>query len=185
MSIKLRNLNKELAAKIKRCISLLEDEYKNLDYALFFYDTPKKLQSEQKRNPDLNSEELQQILNGETVTAGITLPDKKEIKIFLFHYDNIISDPRDIIPLIANIYHELRHAWQNENNRFQDEEELSSLDDNIEAYLSLPSEKDAFRFQRNQMQKHMRTVLDIFGLTNISFNQPYDLYPWIKEIVDA
>lgn len=51
------------------------------------------------------------------------------------------------------MYHEIRHAWQFENNLFQDEKEIDTIDGDFESYLSLPYEKDAYRFQDENMKK--------------------------------
>ncbi|MDZ4410536.1 hypothetical protein ORL62_21805 [Bacillus cereus] len=61
------------------------------------------------------------------------------------------------------MYHEIRHAWQFENNLFQDEKEIDTIDGDFESYLSLPYEKDAYRFQDENMKKYGEEILRIFG----------------------
>ena len=180
MGISIRNLKKGLEIKIKKCIALLGEEYASLNYTIYFYENREALQKEQNNKPDMKTEQYIQILNGQTETAGVTIGEEGKIKIFLFLFGNIKRDPNEIISLIGNLYHEIRHAWQNENNLFQNEEEISTIDGNLESYLKLPSEKDAYRFQEEQMQKHGEIILGIFGF-NLKFN--YQLKAEIREAI--
>jgi hypothetical protein len=132
----------------------------------------------------MTEEQYEQILTGQTATAGITIGDKGKIKIFLFLFGDIKRNPTEVINLIGNLYHEIRHAWQTENNLFQDEEEISIIDGNLASYYSLPSEKDAYRFQEEQLQKHGKKILEILGIKlgdNIEFR--YELKAEIREVI--
>lgn len=166
--------------KIKKCIALLGEEYTSLNYTIHFYENREKLQKEQKNNPVMKDEQYAQILNGQIEAAGVTVGEKGQIKIFLFLFENLKRDPNEVINLVGNLYHEIRHAWQNENNLFQDEEEISTIDGNFESYLKLPSEKDAYRFQDEQMKKHGERALEIFGF-NLKFR--YELKPEVREAI--
>lgn len=131
---------------------------------LIFIKNKERLEQEQKNNPQMNDTEYEQILTGENSASGITITDNKKIKVFLFLFEkNIETNPSEIIHLIGNIYHELRHAWQDTEQLYKDEPEISSADNSLEDYLRLPSEKDAYIFQELQMDKHQRTILETFG----------------------
>lgn len=180
MGLSIRNLKKRLEIKINKCIALLDEEYTSLNYTIYFYENREKLQKEQNNKPDMKTEQYIQILNGQIETAGVTIGEEGKIKIFLFLFSNIKRDLNEIISLIGNLYHEIRHAWQNENNLFQNEAEISTIDGNLESYLKLPSEKDAYRFQEEQMQKHGERILEIFGF-NLKFT--YQLKAEIREVI--
>jgi len=181
MGLSIRNLNKELEEKFRKCIALLGEEYSSLNYTIYFYENPEKLQVEQNTKPDMEPEQYMQILNGKTKTAGVTISDKEKIKIFLFQFGDINSNPKEVIDLIGNLYHEIRHAWQNENNLFQNEEKISTIDGNFESYLKLPSEKDAYRFQIEQLEKHGERIIEIFFGFKRKFT--YQIKPEIKKAI--
>ncbi|GEM_PF-2447739 len=184
MGLKLRNLNKSLEFKVSKCIALLDDEYRALDFTIDFYKNRERLKQEQKNNPEMSEEQYKQILSGENSTSGITISDLKKIKIFLFLYDKKIeTKPSEIILLIGNIYHELRHAWQATNNLYTDEPEISTIDGSFEDYLRLPSEKDAYIFQEEQLDKYQRKILENFGYTVNGEIPPFRLLDYIREIV--
>lgn len=184
MVLKLRNINKSLELKVSKCIALLGEEYMSLDFTIDFYKNIERLELERKNIPELNDTQYEQILKGENSTSGITVADKKKIKIFLFLFDkNIETNPSEIIHLIGNIYHELRHAWQDKEQLYKDEPEISSVDDSYEDYLRLPSEKDAYIFQELQMDKHQRTILEIFGYKVNGVIPPFRLIDELREIV--
>lgn len=180
MGLSLRNIHKGLGLKINKCLDLLEKEYKDLNYTIYFYEKPEKLEKERRNKPDLNEEQYNQILAGQNITAGITIGEKGIIKIFLFLYEDVKKNPKEVIDLIGNLYHEIRHAWQAENKMFEDEEEISILDGNLESYYSLPSEKDAYKFQEEQMKLHGKKILEIFGY---SYEFKYELNKEIRDII--
>lgn len=181
MGLNLRNINKGLELKINKCIALLDEEYKSLNFTIHFYENKEKLLKERKNKPDMKEENYEQILAGQNEALGVTIGEKGIIKIFLFLLEDIKRNPSEVIELIGNIYHEIRHAWQVENKLFQDEEEISTLDGNLEAYYRLPSEKDAFQFQEKQMQKHGNKILEIFGWGDKTMK--YELKPEIKNAI--
>ncbi|MCQ0952740.1 hypothetical protein L2I63_03180 [Bacillus cereus] len=185
MGLGIRNLNAGLKSKIKKCIALLDEEYQSLDFTIYFYEKAEKLEKEKGKNPDLKIEEYKQILQGEVPTAGITIGDQGKIKIFLFLFDDLKKNPNEVINLIGNLYHEIRHAWQFEKALFQDEEDIQTIDGNLETYYSLPSEKDAYKFQEEQMQKHWRRSLEIFGINTDGVRKDYEykLLDEIREII--
>ncbi|HDR7656205.1 TPA: hypothetical protein QCX68_001617 [Bacillus wiedmannii] len=180
MGLSIRNIKKGLKIKIKKCVALLDEEYRGLNYTIYFYENREKLQKEQKNRPDMKEENYVQVLSGQTEIAGITIGEKGKIKIFLFLFGDIKRKPGEVMELIGNVYHEIRHAWQNENNLFQNEEEIAIIDGNLEAYYKLPSERDAYRFQEEQMQKHGNKVLEIFGF---NMGCKYELKPEIREAI--
>lgn len=184
MGLSLRNVNKGLQIKINKCIELLGEEYKSLNFTLYFYETREKLENESINKPDMTVESYEQILTGKNEAGGITLGETGKIKIFLFLFGDVKRDRGEVIKLIANIYHELRHAWQHKNNLYIDEPEISKIDGNIEDYFGLPSEKDAFKFQEKMMGELGEQVLEIFGF-KLGKNEvyKYQLMDWIREIV--
>lgn len=147
----------------RKCINLLDVEYKTLDYTIDFYSTRERLQKEQNNKPDLEDNAYTQILNGKLETSGITLGDKKQIKIFLFMYENPEMDFIEFCKSLAKVYHEIRHAWQNTNNCFENEPEILDIDAGWEEYIRLPSEKDAYKFEEEQINIHMVKICEIFG----------------------
>lgn len=183
MKLKIRNVNKKgLERRIKKCIQLLDDEHKNIDFTINFYSNPKILKRELETNPVVNQNHIEQILSGETVTAGYILPEQNEIKIFLFHFRNLKRNNNEIINLVGNIYHEIRHAWQYSNNLYLDERKVETIDGNEEDYLRQPSEKDAFKFQDQMMKKYAPKILEIFDISPPA-DYKYSMQDWIKEIV--
>lgn len=184
MGLNIRYLNKSLEIKIKKCIALLGEEYMALNFTIYFYESRVKLQKERDNKPDLKKEQYEQILNGEIETAGLTIWEEGKIKIFLFLFQDLKKDPNEIINLIGNLYHEIRHAWQSEKNLYQDEKEVCTIDGNLESYLSLQSEKDAYRFQEEQMQEHGKEILGIFGFRmKESIEFKYRLEDEIRKII--
>ncbi|MDR4928276.1 hypothetical protein [Peribacillus simplex] len=157
------NMDQGLRTKIIKCIDLLDDEFKTLNFTIDPYQVRERLIYERDNKPDLKKEEYEQILNGEVVVGGLTHGDKKQIKIFLFFYEELDSNAYEILHLIGNIFHEIRHAWQIKNNLYQEENEISKLDGNLEFYFGLEAEKDAYQFQLEQMQKHANKILEIFN----------------------
>ncbi|WP_336882269.1 hypothetical protein [Priestia koreensis] len=174
------NINPKLRNNIRKCINLLDVEYKTLDYTIDFYTTRKRLEKEQKNKPDLDNEAYNQIFNGKFKTSAITIGENKTIKIFLFMYRNPETDFEQCVNLIAKVYHEIRHAWQNVNHLYEDEPEILDVDANWEEYVGLPSEKDAYKFEEQQINKHMLKICDIFS-SKKAFG--YTLYKPIRDIV--
>lgn len=180
MGLSLRNIKKGLEIKINKCITLLGEKYIPLNYTIYFYENREKLHTELKNKPEMKVEPIYTDIKWQTEIAGVTIEEKGRIKIFLFLFENIKKDPNEIIRLIGNLYHEIRHVWQNENKLYQNEEEISTIDGNLESYLKLPSEKDAYRFQEEQIKKHGEKILEIFGF-NLKFE--YQLKSEIREAI--
>ncbi|MDR6999279.1 hypothetical protein [Neobacillus niacini] len=101
---------------------------------------------EQNKRPSVNAEVYKQILNGKVQPPGLIIQDKRLIKFFLFNLDDIEHENQRKLELVANLFHEIRHPWQFKNNLFEDEEEINNIDENLEKYFNLPSEKDAYLF---------------------------------------
>ncbi|WP_158093286.1 hypothetical protein [Gottfriedia solisilvae] len=180
VNIRKKNINPRLKDKIRKCINLLNVEYKELDYTIEFYTTRDQLEKERKNKPDLDDKAYNQIFNGKFETPAITLGEKKIIKIFLFMYDNPETDFDQFIKLIVKVYHEIRHAWQNTNHLYENEPEILDIDANWEEYVRLPSEKDAYKFEEQQMNEHMLKICEIFG-SEKGFK--YTLHKPIRDIV--
>ncbi|PEL14304.1 hypothetical protein [Bacillus sp. AFS017336] len=177
------NLDQGLRAKIIRCIDLLDEEYKSLGFTIDPYQDRERLIYERDKKPDLTEEAYDQILKGDIVVGGLTLGDKKKIKIFLFFYEKLNSDPLEILNLIGNIFHEVRHAWQIKNSKFQGEKEIGKIDGNLDTYFSLEAEKDAYEFQLVQMQNHANKILEIFN--NTARVEKYTLKEEIMKFINA
>jgi len=163
VNIRKKNINPSLKDKIRKCINLLDVEYKELDFTIDFYTTREQLEKERKNKPDLDEEAYNQIFNGKYKPSAITLGEKKIIKIFLFMYDNPETDLTEWSMLISKVYHEIRHAWQKTNHLYEDEPEILDIDANWEEYIRLPSEKDAYKFEERKMNEHMLKICEIFG----------------------
>ncbi|PYZ96628.1 hypothetical protein CR205_13060 [Alteribacter lacisalsi] len=157
------NISPMMREKIRKCINLLDSEYKTLDFTIDLYKTRKRLETEKRNKPDLEDLAYNQILQGEFETSAIIVGERKLIKVFLFMYDNPETDFAEFIKLIAKVYHELRHAWQYANHLYKNEPQILNVDLNWEEYVRLPSEKDAYKFEVQQMNKHMPKIVKIFG----------------------
>lgn len=157
------NLKPKFQTKIRKCINLLDVQYKTLDYTLDFYSTKERLEKEQARKPDLHEKVYSQVLYGESQIAGITLGESKSIKIFLFMYDKPETNFEEFVKLIAKVYHEIRHAWQHQNQLYQNEPSMLNIDASLQEYFSLPSEKDAYAFEEQQINRHMLNICKVYG----------------------
>lgn len=177
------NINQSLKLNIEKSIELLGREYKSLNFTIDFYRDRGRLEFERENKPDLKKETYEQILNGEKGISGLTLGSKKQIKIFLFNYGDLETNAYNIVSLIGNIYHEIRHAWQVENNLFQEEDEINTINGNIELYFSQNAEKDAFIFQLENMQKYVNVVLQIFNFKGRI--EQYELKPEIMKYINS
>ncbi|MEJ1131252.1 hypothetical protein V9L20_27065 [Variovorax sp. CCNWLW225] len=173
------NINQKLKIRINKCIDLLDTEYKKLNFTIDPYISANRLEYERKNKPDLSEETYEQILNGSEVVSGITLGEKKRIKIFLFIYKNLETDANEVLGLIGNIYHEIRHGWQIEHKLFDDEIGITKIDGNLETYFGQVAEKDAYTFQLEQMQKNANKILEIFNI-----NDRVQYYTLKEEIMD-
>lgn len=160
------NIPQTLWIKINKSIMLLDKEYRELDFKINFYPERGKLEYERENKPDLLEKYYEDILFGDTIIGGLTCENKKEIKIFLFQYEKleVDVDPREVTLLIGKVFHEIRHAWQIKKNLYQNEPTITNLDENIKTYLNLPSEKDAYLFEKEQMTKHLSDILRIFDV---------------------
>lgn len=133
----------------------------------------------------MEPEYYDQIINGYIETAGIILIGKGKIKIFLFMFDDLEKNIEEVLELIGNLYHEIRHAWQYENKVFQGEEEFSTNDGNFESYIQLPSEKDAYLFQEEQLKRYWRKILEIFYYkVDKNIEIKYELKPEITKAIN-
>ena len=102
----------KLFIQLVRCIELLGNEYKTLNFTLDVYLNRDKLEAEIIKRPVINDEVYKQILNGKVQPPGLIIPDKKLIKFFLFNLDDIENENQRKLELVANLFHEMRHAWQ-------------------------------------------------------------------------
>jgi hypothetical protein len=176
------NINQALKLKFDKCIDLLDREYKSLNFTIDVYQDRERLEYERANKPDLKEEEYEQILNGEQTVGGLTVTKKRQIKIFLFHYGDL-TDVEEVLHLIGNVYHEIRHAYQITKNLYINDEEFSKLDGNLEYYFGQEAEKDAYKFQLEQMQKNANEVLSIFGINK--WVQSYTLKDEIMKYFNA
>jgi len=175
-------MNQGLRLKLIQCINLLEPEFRNLNFTIDPYENSERIEYERKSKPELKEEEYEQILNGQNTVGGLLFGSKKQIKLFIFNYKELDTNPNEILGLVGTLYHEIRHAWQHENNKFQDEEEINSIDGNLEMYFGGEAEKDAYKFQLIEMQKHANEILEIFGVNARVHN--YTLKPEIMKFID-
>ncbi|MBU8716582.1 hypothetical protein [Bacillus subtilis] len=158
----LKGIDQKLKLKINKCIALLGSEYTSLNFNIEPYETREKLEFERINCPDLTDESYEDILNGKRTIGGVTLKDKKRIKIFLYQYPNLHL-PKEVLDLVAIFYHELRHAWQIKNNMFQENDaKVISPNENFELYFGDEAEKDAYLFHEEQIRKHTDQIFKIF-----------------------
>ncbi|SFE91933.1 hypothetical protein SAMN05428981_11056 [Bacillus sp. OV194] len=179
------NVNHKLRQQIFECIQLLGEDYSNLPYIIDIYTNRERLEYERKNKPVITEVEYDQILNGSHHPPGQTISEKNVIRLYLFNLDDINNENLYKIEIIANVFHEVRHTWQQTHHLYMDEPELQSIDDNIddnkEAYFNLPSEKDAYSFQEQQFDKHKLKISEIMNMT--SYIKKYELKDDIKQLI--
>jgi hypothetical protein len=181
MEVKPTNIPHKLVGQIRRCIELLGEEYTSLDYTIEIYQERERLEYERRNKPVLEEEQYEQILNGEEKPIGQTIPTKKVIRLYTFNLDDIENEDKRKVELIANLFHEIRHAWQYTNGLFLDEKEVNVIDNNRKTYFSLSSEKDAYLFQVEQMNKHKYAIFKIMKMKQIFVK--YELKKEIQDLI--
>ncbi len=145
-----------------KCINLLGGEYSELDYTIDVYKTKARLLKERDEAPDLLPEQYNQVLYGEVLPPGLTDEIRRTIKIFYF---NLSPDsPQRDLDLVFNLFHEIRHAWQNTNGLYTDEEGQLNIDSSWDEYKNSPSEKDANEFAISKAMEHKEQIKKIFRL---------------------
>ncbi|MCY8600334.1 hypothetical protein MOD33_06045 [Bacillus spizizenii] len=173
-------INLELFKAVKECINFLAGDIRMLDWTLVFY-IKEDFLKEQASGDSYSSEDIKYILDKNSrAPGGATIEKDKEIHLFMFRYD-FREDVTDLIHLIGNIYHELRHAWQYEHSVYEKVDEIKP-DDDFEAYVKQPWETDAYLFQLNQMREHFDKILDILHLgqfKGIPYNYDDDLMNYL------
>ncbi|KUP30295.1 hypothetical protein AU385_17940 [Bacillus halotolerans] len=172
-------INTEFLLKLNECINFLPDDHNNLNWTIVFYDQQNFI-NDHKDNKVYSKEHYNKILDKNSLASGSTVSEIKEIHLFLFKYE---FTPADLIKLIGNIYHEIRHAWQYSNNIYEIENEISPYED-FEAYIKQPWEQDAYKFQLKYMRVHYNKILEIFNLKNYVvpvYNFHEDIMKFINE----
>jgi hypothetical protein len=168
--------------ELRRCVELLGPEYTSLPYKVYVYRDREEVQTELDENPDMPADDYDYILkNVSYQPPGVCLHEKKLIKLFPFNLDQSIPAMQKLHS-VGNAFHELRHAWQQMNGLYLEEAEQKLDSDHIEDYLRLPSEKDAYAFQEDQMNKHAISISNILGFQNKSFNYTCDIEATIQKI---
>lgn len=148
-----------LKHKVEQCIKLLDEEYQSLDYSVDIYKERSRLEYEQKKNPDMDAENYNQILTGGKFTpVGITLSNSKKIKLFLF---NLEGEEYPDYKLMFYLYHELRHAWQNVNGLYIEEPIYGNLEENDSDYKASQAEADANSFAQYEINKNKESIKKI------------------------
>jgi len=165
-------------AEVEKCIALLEKDYTDLDVVIEIH-TKKSIEREKTSSkPDLSKGEYITILRGSTKT-GVYVHTLKKIKSFPFNYKYNKSEYNehelpfnDLIRynIIFNLFHELRHAWQYQNNKseyLKSKSEDPALD--LMAYYSSPFEEDADKFEIEQRNKHAKAINEILKIKSSAF----------------
>ncbi|PHI49698.1 hypothetical protein B9T64_06875 [Bacillus halotolerans] len=163
-------INTSLYKKIEKCIKLLPSSILKecSDFKIVFF-TRKEIEDKLKIDP--TNKDYEYILSGNG-PGGSVDKDTKEIRIYLT-YNDIENNIMDTVNFIGNLFHEIRHAWQVNKNKYQDEQVINPYDDYI-AYLNQPSEVDAYTFQLLQMRRQLGKILKIFNY-NVPTLPPYNL----------
>ncbi|MDZ5669136.1 MULTISPECIES: hypothetical protein [Bacillus subtilis group] len=173
------NINTSLYKKTEKCIELLPSSILNTcsDFKIVFY-TREELEGILK-NDATNKEDYEYILTEGNEPGGSVDKEAKEIRIYLT-YDNIENNPMDTVNFIGNLYHEIRHAWQVNKNKYQDDIIIKPYED-LFGYLKQPCEVDAYNFQLIHMRKQINNILKIF---NYNLHAPaYNLKDHIMEAI--
>jgi ABC-type bacteriocin/lantibiotic exporter with double-glycine peptidase domain len=133
-------------------------------------------------NPDMGIKDYNYILyNVSYQPPGVCLHEKKLIKLFPFNNDP--SNPAmQKLHSVGNTFHELRHAWQQINGLYIEEAEQKLDSENIEDYLKRPSERDAYEFQEQQMNKNHIKISKIIGFDGVGFKYTCDIEATIRRI---
>lgn len=151
-----------------RCIDLLDEEHKTLDYTVQFYKNEERLKKEMIEAPDLSPEEYDQIFHGKVRPPAIAIQESRTIKIFYFNFTD--EKYRKEIDLAFFLFHEIRHAWQNSKGLYLDEPAQGKIDDNMEDYKNSPAEKDANEFARDKINENKNELKKIFDIpTSVTF----------------
>ncbi|MEC1943165.1 hypothetical protein GXB79_06710 [Bacillus velezensis] len=155
-----KNINSMLYKKTEKCIKLLPSSILNAcsDFKIVFF-TKKELEERFKNDP--TNKDYEYILTEGNEPGGSVDKSTKEIRIYLT-YDNIEGNPMDTVNFIGNLYHEIRHAWQVNKNKYQEDTIIKPYDDLI-GYLKQPCEVDAYTFQLIHMRKQINNILKIFN----------------------
>jgi len=155
--------------ELRRCIALLGQEYTSLPYRIYVYRDLEEVQIERDSSPDMPIEEYNYILNNVVYQPpGVCVHEKKLIKLFPFNLDTSNSAMQKLHS-VGNAFHELRHAWQYVNGLYHDEGEQRLESNHIEDYLTMPSERDAYAFQEEQMNKNVDKISEILGCPRYNY----------------
>jgi len=155
----------KLGHQLLDCAKLLGKEYTSLNITLEAVDSRNKIKSERKENPILSKSEYKSILNEqeEYPRAGQYIPSHELIRLYLFNI-NSKNTYQYLLEIVATLFHEIRHAWQTRNGMYLDEQESTNLITSLEEYLQQPSERDAFRFQADMMNKYKEDICTIIQM---------------------
>jgi len=149
-----------------RCIDLLDEEYTSLIYTIVIYLDREKLEYERINKPIFDDDRYQHILNNDEI-IGQNISDKRLIHLYLFNLDNMGDKNKRKLEIVANLFHEIRHAWQCKNGLFPDEEQINDIKTNKETYLNQDSERDAYLFQKEIINKHKCSIAEIMEISGI------------------
>lgn len=157
-------ITNKLRNQIINCIELLDQEYTSLNFSIVVYESREQLKFDMRKKHILPNDFYSQILYGDKKPVGLTIPNQK--LIHLYKFNNIYKNKnQEKLELIAALYHEIRHAWQHVNEKFLDEEEIGDIDTNKDLYFNLESEKDAYQFQADMVNKHKESITMIMEIT--------------------
>jgi hypothetical protein len=169
-------ISNKLRNQLISCIELLDKEFTSLDFSIIVYETRESLERERHKKPSLPDDFYHQILNGVKKPVGLTIADQNLIHLYKFN-NTYQNKNHEKLELVANLFHEIRHAWQHVNGKFKDEEEIRDIDNNKKKYFQLPSEQDAYQFQADMVNTHRDSIIRIMEM-----NQGFGIYSIKKEI---
>ncbi|PEZ63320.1 hypothetical protein CN372_14000 [Bacillus anthracis] len=158
------DVTKVLSQQIHACLRFLGEEYISLDYTIEVIGSRKKLEKERQTSKILKEEEYQQILDGKFEPPGVCIHEKKLIRLFRFNLNDILDKDKQTIEFIANLYHEVRHAYQFQKGMFPNEKEIAVIDDDPKAYFNLSYEIDAYKFQEEQINKNQVGICNVMRI---------------------
>jgi hypothetical protein len=128
-------------------------------YTVDIYLDRNKLEYERINKPIFLDERYQYILDSDEI-IGQTLSEKRLIQLYLFKLNSMDENKRKI-EIVANLFHEVRHAWQNKNKLYTNEAQTEDIGKD---YFILPSERDAYLFQAEMMNRYNYSISKIMEM---------------------
>jgi hypothetical protein len=154
--------------EIEKCIDLLHEDYKTLNPTIRVFKNKIAMIPELLKIKSECFDDYKYIMSGNTHAQYNSNSNLIDIFIFnhLKRYKNK-EERRKYLKLyiIFNLYHELRHSYQDKYKNFKFEKERKHYISYGNGYKSQWIERDANRFAVRMMEKHRENINEILGVT--------------------